>query len=116
MRVPVYSGYFSDVGNAMYGYVDPSSEIVAHVEYNDNLDVWDGHNWGSGNGIHLGLTRLRKSGEFVLIHGTQWDGERDVAYVISDKDAAQLVAARNPGLFAKYPMLRELLDDDDDQN
>ena len=45
--------------------------VIARVEYNNNLDFWDGHNWTCGStGRHLGLTQLR-DGRFVLIHGTQ---------------------------------------------
>ena len=38
-------------------------KVIARVQYNDNLDYWDGKNWTCGSiGRHLGLTRLRKSG------------------------------------------------------
>jgi hypothetical protein len=65
------------------------SEIVAQVEYNTNLDHWDGSNWTCGaTGRHKGITRLT-DGRFVLIHGTQWQGESDHAEIISPVEALQ---------------------------
>lgn len=55
--------------------------------YNSILDFWDGRNWTSGPlGMHKGLTKA-KDGSFVLIIGTQWDGEKDYAYTVSPKEA-----------------------------
>ena len=52
-------------------------EIIAVVEYNNNLDYWDGSNWTAGStGRHEGLTQL-EDGQFVLIEGTDWQGEKD---------------------------------------
>lgn len=68
---------------------DDNGDIVARVEYNDNLDHWDGSNWTSGStGRHLGLTKLQ-DGSYVLIHGTQWQGERDHAEIVSADQALQ---------------------------
>jgi len=70
---------------------DEDQKIVAHVEYSNNLDYWDGHNWTCGStGEHLGLTVL-KDGRFVLIHGTQWEGRRDHAEIVSADEALQAV-------------------------
>jgi hypothetical protein len=64
-------------------------EVVARVRYNACLDYWDGHNWTSGStGRHKGLTKLR-DGRYVLIHGTQWQGERDWAEIITAEEALQ---------------------------
>lgn len=85
-RIPVYDG----------------ETIVARVKYNNNLDLWDGSNWCRGTGRHLGLTRL-KDGRFVLIHGSDWQGERDYAEIISDEEALQqILQARNDELLEKY--------------
>ena len=69
------------------------NKVVGRVKYNDNLDHWDGHNWTCGAiGRHLGITRLRKpidGLQFVLIHGTQWEGERDWAELVTDGIALQ---------------------------
>lgn len=68
---------------------DANGYVVARVEYTDNLDHWDGSNWTSGStGRHLGLTKLQ-DGSYVLIHGTQWQGERDHAEIVSADQALQ---------------------------
>ena len=54
-----------------------NGEIIADVDYNTNLDVWNGQNWQSGGtGKHRGLTRL-EDGRFVLIYGSDWQGVED---------------------------------------
>ena len=64
-------------------------EVIARVRYNQDLDYWDGRNFSCGsNGRHKGLTKL-KDGRYVLIHGTQWQGEKDWAEVISEEQALQ---------------------------
>ena len=66
-------------------------DIIARVRYNADLDHWDGHNNTCGSvGRHLGITKL-KTGEYVLIHGTQWQGERDTAEIVSPMDALQAI-------------------------
>jgi len=63
--------------------------IVAVVNYNKNLDFWDGRNWSCGTvGYHKGLTKLR-NGKYVLIHGTDWQGQKDYAEIISADQALQ---------------------------
>jgi len=64
-------------------------EVIARVRYNQNLDFWDGRNFTCGStGRHKGLTKL-KDGRYVLIHGTQWQGEKDWAEIISPEQALQ---------------------------
>ena len=64
-------------------------EVIARVRYNQNLDYWDGRNWTNGGvGRHKGLTKLR-DGRYVLIHGTNWQGEKDWAEIISPEQALQ---------------------------
>jgi hypothetical protein len=64
-------------------------QIIARVNYNKNLDYWDGRNWTCGStGRHKGLTKL-KDGRYVLIHGTQWQGESNHGEIISDTEALQ---------------------------
>lgn len=68
---------------------DSSGNVIGRVRYNSNLDFWDGRNWSCGEtGRHKGLTKL-KDGRYVLIHGTQWQGEKDWAEVISKEQALQ---------------------------
>lgn len=61
--------------------------VVARVRYNNRLDYWDGRNkCNGGTGMHKGLTKL-KDGRFVIIIGSQWQGAKDYAYIVSDREA-----------------------------
>ena len=84
-------------------------EIIGQVDYNDNLDFWDGNNYTSGStGRHKGLAKL-EDGRFVLIHGTQWQGERDHAEAITKKQAVrEILESGNEELFEKFPELDEV--------
>lgn len=87
---------------------DEDQRIVAHVEYNSNLDYWDGRNNTCGStGRHLGLTVL-KDGRFVLIHGTQWQGERDHAEVVSADEALQAVLRTGSSELLESPRFKAL--------
>jgi hypothetical protein len=71
---------------------DESYNVVADVEYHSILDHWDGSNCTSGStGRHLGITKLKKLDSFVLIHGTQWQGEQDTAEIVTDEEALQAI-------------------------
>lgn len=87
---------------------DDNQNVIARVEYNSNLDQWDGKNWSCGStGRHLGITKLKKSGKYVLIHGTDWQGERDWAWIISPEEAyKKIVESNNEELLEKYPDLK----------
>lgn len=89
--------------------LDENGNVIARVKYNSNLDWWDGHNWTCGYpGHHKGLTKLKKTGEFVLIHGTQWQGERDHGEIITEEMAFQeIMRSGNDELLEKYPELKE---------
>ena len=64
-------------------------EVIARVRYNQNLDHWDGRNWQNGGvGRHKGLTKL-KDGRYVIIKGTDWQGEKDYAYIVDEEEALQ---------------------------
>ncbi len=88
---------------------DEDGEVVGEVEYNADLDFWDGRNNTCGStGRHKGLTQL-ETGEYVLIHGTQWQGERDHAEIISPEQAVkEIIASGNHELFESFPDLAEL--------
>ena len=65
------------------------NEIVGRVRYNAALDYWDGRNWSNGGvGMHKGISKL-KDGRYVIIIGTQWQGQRDYAYVVDPDTALQ---------------------------
>lgn len=86
-----------------------NDQIIARVKYNHNLDRWDGSNWNDGSsGRHLGLTQLA-DGHFVLIHGTQWQGEKDWAEIISRDRAIQeiLRSENDEDLLDKYGLQKE---------
>lgn len=63
--------------------------VISRVRYNQNLDYWNGKNWqNGGTGKHRGLTKL-KDGRYVLIYGTDWQGEKDFAIIIDSETAMQ---------------------------
>lgn len=96
---------------------DTRDEVVGQVEYNSNLDHWDGHNWTcGGTGLHLGITQLKKSGKYVLIHGTQWQGAKDWAVVVSKEEALQAILKNDPDELEKWPELQKLYADTMDSN
>lgn len=90
---------------------DEEGKVVGRVRYNNNLDYWDGRNWTCGStGRHKGLTKLR-DGRYVLIHGTQWQGEKDRAEIISPQEALQeILKSGNDDLLntEKFAELAEL--------
>lgn len=75
-----------------------NEELIATVKYNQNLDVWNGSNWqNGGTGRHLGITKL-ENGKYVLIHGSDWQGNMDWAEIISNKKAYELIMKFNESL------------------
>lgn len=70
---------------------DENKDVVTRVRYNSCLDFWDGRNFSSGKvGRHLGITKM-KDGRYVLIHGTQWLGEKDYGELVSEEQAIQAI-------------------------
>jgi hypothetical protein len=64
---------------------------IGRVSYSANLDVWNGSNYQSGGtGRHLGVGRTR-TGQFYLCYGTQWQGERDYARIVTAEEAKEAV-------------------------
>jgi hypothetical protein len=100
-------------------------DVIARVRYNQDLDFWNGRNWQNGGvGRHKGITKLR-DGRYVLIHGTDWQGEKDWAEIISPEQALQeVLKSGNTELLdtKKFAELKKLyeekylieLEDDDD--
>lgn len=89
----------------MVNVFDRSGEIIADVDYNNNLDRWNGQNWQSGGtGKHRGLTRL-EDGRFVLIHGSDWQGVESYAELISKEDALQeILKSRDLDLLDEFEL------------
>jgi hypothetical protein len=109
--VNVYEGRVEDEGgstNSIYG--GSEGIVIAQVEYNSNLDHWDGYNWTCGEtGRHLGVTQLEDK-RFVLIHGTQWQGEKAWAEVVTDEKALQAILKHDESELNAFPELVELRD------
>jgi hypothetical protein len=98
-----------------------SGEVVARVEYNSNLDFYDGSNYTCGStGRHQGLTKL-KDGRYVLIHGTEWEGERNTAEVVTADEALQaILSSDNDELleesrFSELKAMSEDMTEEDDE-
>jgi len=86
-RVPVYT---QNPGEGGY------PEVVGYVKTNTRLDTWDGsnHTFRGATGIHGGITKLRRTingKRFVFIRTSQWQGDRDYGYLISDAEARSLL-------------------------
>ena len=91
----------------MVNVFDEDGKIIGQVAYNSCLDYWDGQNWtNGGTGRHSGLTQL-EDGRFVLIHGTQWQGEKDSARIITPERALQEVLRAGIDV-SQWPELEEL--------
>lgn len=74
-------------------------DVIGMVEYTDNLDFWDGSNNTCGSpGHHLGIGKT-KDGRFYLVYGTQWQGERDRAEIVSEEAAKEAVLRHNPDIY-----------------
>lgn len=77
-------------------------EVIGLVQYTENLDHWDGRNSTSGRtGRHIGVGKL-KDGRFYVCRGTQWQGERDFAEVITKEEAKVLCIEHNPEIYEDF--------------
>ena len=82
--------------------------VVGRVRYNSILDYWDGRNWCNGGvGRHKGITKL-KDGRYVLIEGTNWQGERDFAFIIDKERALQEILKSGHKKLLKMKKWKEL--------
>lgn len=92
----------------MVNVYDENGRVIAMVEANNNLDWWDGSNWTCGStGRHKGLTRL-SDGRYVLIHTTQWQGERDWAEIVTPEQALQEILEADAVELLEEPKFAEL--------
>jgi len=84
-------------------------QIIGQVSESTNLDYWDGNNYTCGStGRHKGLTQLSND-QYVLIHTSQWEGERNSAEAITaDQALREILLSGNEGLFKIFPELEEL--------
>lgn len=88
-----------------------SDEIIGSVKYNSDLDYWSGSSWeNGGKGKHKGIAK-RKNGTFVIIVGTDWQGQREYAYEVSNEEALEeILEAGQEDLLdeKKFSVLKEL--------
>ena len=89
-------------------------DVIARVRYNSALDYWDGSNWlNGGMGRHKGITKL-KDGRYVIIIGSDWQGERDYAYVVvADEALLEILKAQQLDLLdtKKFSELKKLYEE-----
>ena len=89
-------------------------KIIARVRYNTILDYWDGHNWQCGSpGKHKGLTKL-KDNRYVIINGSDWQGDSDYGTIISKENALQeILKSQNLQLLKmkKWKELKKMYDE-----
>lgn len=92
-------------------YASPEDDtVIARVRYNNCLDYWDGRNWCNGGfGRHKGITKL-KDGRYVLIYGTDWQGEKDYALIISKEQALNEILKSGNTELLKTKKFAELVD------
>lgn len=98
-------------------YGEEGNRIIASVRNNTNLDYWDGRNFYNGGlGLHKGITKL-KDGRYVIIINSDWQGERNYAYVVSKREALEeILESGNLELlkekrFAELKMMHDELKD-----
>ena len=85
-------------------------KVIGRVAANTNLDYWDGYNMCHGGlGRHLGLT-IRKNGDLVLIHTTQWQGAQDYAEVVTEDEAMQAILRADAIDLLEEPRFKKLKD------
>lgn len=97
----------------MTNVFDDEGNVIAVVKYTQNLDVWDGRNFqNGGTGYHLGITKL-ENGDYVLIRGSDWQGDTDSAEIISKKAAFNYIMKYCPDLLdeEKFAELNEFKND-----
>lgn len=89
---------------------DDMERVIGRVEANTNLDYWDGNNMQHGGlGHHLGLTRL-KTGELVLIHTTNLQGDSDWAEIVDEDKAMQAILIADAVHLLEEPRFKKLKD------
>jgi len=100
-KVNVYSDDFDGTGRTVLG----------RVNCNYNLDYFDGRDWNCGcTGMHAGLT-IARDGTYILIHGSQWQNDRNWAeYITMFQALKTIVETDNLDLLqeGRFKELREL--------
>lgn len=93
---------------------DENRGIVGVVKYNSDLDMLKGSNYQNGGiGRHKGLTRL-KNGAYVLIYGSDWQGDESYGEIISAREALnEIIDSHNFGLLTekKFAELNDMYEE-----
>jgi phosphomannomutase len=89
-----------------------NDEIIGDVEYNENLDRWDGQNYTNGGRcMHKGWGYLEEEEQFYIIIGSDWQGTQDYAYCVSAEQLIrEMIDSENTRDIDKYPELQEIYD------
>jgi hypothetical protein len=87
-----------------------NNEIIADVEYNQNLDRWDGRNYTNGGlGMHKGFGYLEEENQFYIIVGSQWQGAQNYAYCVSTETLIrEIIDSGNIDQIDKFPELQTI--------
>jgi len=95
---------------------DNDEEIVGDVEYNQKLDFWSGANYQNGGiGLHLGFGKTR-DGEFYLIFGSDWQGQKDRAEIVpAEEIVKEAIKSGNLNEIEDYPELMKIYEKDFNQ-
>jgi len=99
--VEIYDENYKDYPNG--------SEVIANVEYNEILDYLVNTNYqNGGTGRHLGFGQL-KNGDYYLIFGTNWQGEKNYGYrVPSESIVKEAIKSDNIDKLKDFPELLEI--------
>lgn len=85
-----------------------NGRIIAVVEYNNNLDFFNGVEWSCGQSSkHKGLTRL-EDGRYVLIQFSELLDERDHAEIVTPERALHEILISDNYNLLEYPTLKDL--------
>jgi len=77
---------------------DHKDKVLGVVNYTANLDFWDGHDHSSGvPGEHIGIGKCQKG--WYVCHGTQWEGRKGHARLVTEEFAKQLCLKYNPEMY-----------------
>ena len=76
------------------------NEVIGMVDCVYNLDYWDGSTHTPEiAGRHLGIGKTKDGRFFYLVHGAQWQGEKDYAELVGEEEAKQEVLRHNPDIY-----------------
>lgn len=90
----------------VYSDAQKTGCVVARVEYTNNLDCVECIE-SENDGYHKGLTRL-KSGEYVLVVGSDWQGDINFGFICTADIALKHIIASGNFELLSQPRFKEL--------